>query len=100
MNVHVGGTASGAVRTDVSALSGANPAPLALWARTTVGGEGAGFAIECTVRGNAWRFTCPHCRTVHLHGNGPGHRVAHCIVPRSPFAKTGYWIIRRQRRRA
>jgi|SRR5258708_399552 hypothetical protein len=95
------GTAGGAERADISVLPGAAPCPperRPFWSRTVVGGR-EGFAIECTVRGNAWHFTCPHCRTKHLHGNGPGHRVAHCIKPGSPFAATGYWIIRKQRRR-
>ncbi len=102
MHGSMNGTASGAVRSDITALAGPGlaPADRPVWAKTIVGGGGEGFAIECSVRGNAWRFTCPHCRTVHLHGAGPGHRVAHCIKPGSPFARTGYWIIRRQRRRA
>jgi hypothetical protein len=25
-----------------------------------------------------WRFWCPFCHEHHVHGTGPGHRIAHC----------------------
>ena len=42
---------------------------------------------------------CPHCKTHHVHGLGPGprmaddveHRQAHCTAE-SPFKEKGYWI--------
>ncbi len=36
---------------------------------------------------SAW---CPYCAKMHHHGQGDGHRVAHCNDPGSPFQKTGY----------
>jgi hypothetical protein len=41
--------------------------------------------IHCT----AW---CCHCRTWHTHGNGPGHRTAHCGSD-TPYRLTGYTIL-------
>jgi hypothetical protein len=38
-----------------------------------------------------WRFWCPFCRTVHYHGAGPGHVVAHCD-PDSPLYEHGYLL--------
>lgn len=35
---------------------------------------------------------CPYCATWHLHGQGDGHRSAHCQNRRSPFIETGYII--------
>ncbi|EEM92710.1 hypothetical protein bthur0013_59400 [Bacillus thuringiensis IBL 200] len=35
---------------------------------------------------------CPYCACWHLHGQGDGHRMAHCQNRRSPFKKTGYVI--------
>lgn len=35
---------------------------------------------------------CPHCKTFHTHGIGPGHRQAHCGSD-SPFKKTGYYLV-------
>jgi hypothetical protein len=32
-----------------------------------------------------WQFWCPFCRRHHTHGDGPGHRVAHCSDASSPF---------------
>jgi hypothetical protein len=37
-----------------------------------------------------WTFLCPHCRRRHTHGAGPGHRVAHCNDPSSPYEASGY----------
>jgi hypothetical protein len=37
-----------------------------------------------------WTFLCPHCCRRHMHSAGPGHRVAHCHDPASPFARDGY----------
>ena len=33
---------------------------------------------------------CPHCGREHIHGNGPGHRVAHCDAPGS---SVGYVLV-------
>ena len=34
---------------------------------------------------------CPVCEAEHAHGQGEGHRIAHC-PPGSPFAEHGYLI--------
>ena len=34
-------------------------------------------------------FWCPFCKHQHFHGEGEGHRSAHCSED-SPFDKTGY----------
>lgn len=39
-----------------------------------------------------WVTLCAHCRVWHYHGAAPGHRVAHCPDPRSPFKETGYTL--------
>lgn len=52
------------------------------------------------VRGlsNEVRFLCPHCKKFHYHGvpvedmGKRTHRISHCVKPRSPFSKTGYFI--------
>ncbi len=36
------------------------------------------------------QFYCDFCKKNHLHGEGEGHRVAHCHNENSPFEKTGY----------
>jgi hypothetical protein len=36
------------------------------------------------------RAWCIHCRRWHYHGQGEGHRVAHCSKPDSPYERTGY----------
>lgn len=36
------------------------------------------------------RIWCDHCHGWHFHGQGEGHRVAHCIDDDSPYRKTGY----------
>lgn len=33
---------------------------------------------------------CEACRDYHFHGNGDGHRVAHCHISSSPYRQTGY----------
>ena len=33
---------------------------------------------------------CRYCDQHHVHGNLPGHRVAHCIVEDSPYRDCGY----------
>jgi hypothetical protein len=38
----------------------------------------------------AW---CPFCHMYHYHGKPEGHRIAHCVNPRSPFNQTGYFIV-------
>jgi hypothetical protein len=40
-----------------------------------------------------WRTWCPHCCCFHHHSPVPGHRVAHCVSPTSPFKKTGYVLM-------
>ncbi len=49
--------------------------------------------VECIPRTD-WpdglRFYCVFCNKYHLHGDGEGHRVAHCHNGDSPFDKTGY----------
>ncbi len=42
------------------------------------------------LRTSQWRFWCPFCKAYHYHGAGPGHRVAHCASPASPFRDGGY----------
>ena len=41
-----------------------------------------------------WRFWCPFCNKHHSHSAGPGHRVAHCHNPESPFTQDGGYILR------
>jgi hypothetical protein len=44
-----------------------------------------------TIRGGTvWTFLCPHCRRRHTHSPEPGHRVAHCDDPKSPYTERGY----------
>ena len=38
-------------------------------------------------------FYCPHCECDHFHGEGYGHRSAHCSKPNSPYAQSGYWLV-------
>jgi len=38
-------------------------------------------------------FYCEHCKKYHKHGEGDGHRVAHCVNQNSPFFNTGYVVI-------
>lgn len=40
-----------------------------------------------------WYVWCPHCKREHIHGDPPGHRVAHCDVKNSPFMKGGYVFV-------
>ncbi|MBT9146547.1 MAG: hypothetical protein DDT32_00281 [Syntrophomonadaceae bacterium] len=35
---------------------------------------------------------CPHCTQWHHHGQGDGHRLAHCHKPGSPFKGIGYTL--------
>jgi hypothetical protein len=39
---------------------------------------------------HGWKVWCNYCRRWHQHGAQPGHRVAHCRVPSSPYRTTGY----------
>ncbi|SHG16032.1 hypothetical protein [Bradyrhizobium erythrophlei] len=49
--------------------------------------------------GLSLKFRCPHCRTVHTHGEPPDEpavvtgRVAHCHDPRSPWRGSGYRLM-------
>lgn len=42
------------------------------------------------------RFWCEFCRRYHLHGEGGGHRAAHCSNPLSPFLLIGYILRMKQ----
>lgn len=44
----------------------------------------------------SWECWCPFCACYHVHGDGPGHRVAHCNDPASPFRNTGY-VLKKER---
>lgn len=37
-------------------------------------------------------FWCPFCKKYHYHGEGDGHRTAHCDNPNSPWLDTGYIV--------
>lgn len=41
--------------------------------------------------GKGLKFWCPFCRNWHHHGEGLGHRVAHCGKD-TPFKETGYFL--------
>jgi hypothetical protein len=49
--------------------------------------------------GTSLMFRCPHCRTVHSHGEPDGDpelltgRTAHCCDPRSPWSGSGYRLM-------
>jgi hypothetical protein len=43
--------------------------------------------------GTVWKFVCPHCRRQHTHSAEPGHRVAHCEEPGSPYTERGYVLV-------
>jgi hypothetical protein len=38
------------------------------------------------------RVYCVHCRKWHYHGEGAGHRMAHCMDDESPYHRTGYYL--------
>jgi hypothetical protein len=38
-------------------------------------------------------FWCIHCREWHRHGQGGGHRAAHCRISTSPYLATGYDLV-------
>ena len=38
------------------------------------------------------KMWCCWCDTWHYHGDGYGHRVAHCYDKNSPYNDTGYWL--------
>jgi len=49
--------------------------------------------IECSKREDidfGLKFYCVFCKRYHLHGEGDGHRAAHCINDKSPFMEDGY----------
>jgi hypothetical protein len=59
--------------------------------------------VEVDRNGDELSFWCPFCLRYHYHGAGGepsrrggflnyGHRVAHCVSPRSPFRATGYYL--------
>lgn len=47
-----------------------------------------------------WRVWCAFCERWHTHSASPGHRVAHCHNPASPYADTGYVLRRAAAREA
>jgi hypothetical protein len=49
--------------------------------------------VETIRGGTVWTFGCPHCRRRHTHSAEPGHRVAHCTDPTSPYAARGYVLV-------
>ena len=51
------------------------------------------FNTEISVDGSQQSFKCPHCKRLHHHGIGIGHRVAHCHKDDSPFKDKGYYLI-------
>ena len=40
------------------------------------------------------RVWCGHCGRWHYHGDGYGHRAAHCHRGGSPYRETGYVLTR------
>lgn len=42
---------------------------------------------------DALRMWCHHCRRWHHHGQGEGHRIAHCHDEASPYSETGYVLV-------
>lgn len=38
---------------------------------------------------------CGYCQRWHWHSPGDGHRVAHCLLPTSPYHTTGYILVER-----
>jgi hypothetical protein len=41
--------------------------------------------------GTTWLVPCDWCQKFHVHGAGPGHRVAHCErPPNGPYEASGY----------
>ena len=41
-----------------------------------------------------WRVWYKHCEEYHYHGPAPGHRIAHCQRPGSPYDECGYNLAR------
>jgi len=41
------------------------------------------------IDGGGLKGWCPYCRKWHIHGDGEGHRIAHCMKE-TPFKDTGY----------
>jgi hypothetical protein len=48
--------------------------------------------MGCLEFENHYVFWCPHCESIHWHGNSEGHRTVHCEKKDSPFSQTGYWL--------
>ena len=67
--------------------------PELLPAGTAYDGDGH-LVVPCglTQTGKQLEFYCPHCKQMHRHGNGGGHRVSHCIKQDSPLRR-GYYIV-------
>lgn len=40
--------------------------------------DGKKYAIIYQKKGNEYTDPCPFCGKPHIHGNGDGHRIAHC----------------------
>ena len=41
-----------------------------------------------------WRVWCDYCDRWHYHGPAPGHGIAHCRDPFSPYNLLGYNLSR------
>ena len=39
-----------------------------------------------------YKVWCRYCQKWHIHGQGDGHRMAHCYLRTSPYMETGYFI--------
>ena len=46
-----------------------------------------------TTESGGWAVWCPYCGCLHTHGPIPGHVVAHCINPDSPFRRGGGYVL-------
>lgn len=51
------------------------------------------ISILLKFRGGSQQYCwCPECKEFHLHGEGNGHRVAHCYEGKSKYRRTGYCL--------
>jgi hypothetical protein len=51
------------------------------------------FLCRAVNDGTSWAFWCSWCAVEHIHGAVFGHRTAHCHDPRSPFDRSGYYVV-------